>query len=42
MAEEGADFRQILRHYYPNTNIVSSPTRSSLTTAIAPQSANLP
>lgn len=42
MADEGANFRQILRHYYPNTNIVSSPTRSSLTTAIAPQSANLP
>jgi hypothetical protein len=24
MAEEGADFRQILRHYYPNTTILTS------------------
>jgi stage II sporulation protein D len=26
MAEEGVDFRQILSHYYPNTDIVSAPT----------------
>ncbi len=26
MAEEGADFRQILNHYYPNTMIVNWPT----------------
>jgi stage II sporulation protein D len=24
MAEEGADFRQILHHYYPNTTVVTS------------------
>jgi len=27
MAEEGADFRQILSHYYPNTTLVRSPTQ---------------
>jgi stage II sporulation protein D len=25
MAEEGADFRQILSHYYPNTTVVNWP-----------------
>jgi stage II sporulation protein D len=29
MAESGADFRQILSHYYPNTTIVTWPGRSS-------------
>jgi stage II sporulation protein D len=29
MAEEGADFRQILSHYYPNTTIVSWPGEGS-------------
>jgi stage II sporulation protein D (peptidoglycan lytic transglycosylase) len=29
MAEEGADFRQILSHYYPNTTIVSWPVAVS-------------
>jgi hypothetical protein len=29
MAEQGADFRQILSHYYPNTAIVNWPTQSS-------------
>lgn len=29
MAEEGADFRQILSHYYPNTRVVSWPSPSS-------------
>jgi peptidoglycan hydrolase-like amidase len=28
MAEEGADFRQILSHYYPNTEIVNSRTQN--------------
>lgn len=27
MAEEGADFREILSHYYPNTTLVTSPTQ---------------
>jgi stage II sporulation protein D len=31
MAEEGADFRQILSHYYPNTTIVNGPTQNSST-----------
>jgi hypothetical protein len=25
MAEEGADFQQILSHYYPNTKLISWP-----------------
>lgn len=29
MAESGADFRQILSHYYPNTTIVTWPGRAS-------------
>ena len=29
MAEEGADFQQILSHYYPNTSLVSWPSPSS-------------
>jgi stage II sporulation protein D len=29
MAEEGADFRQILNHYYPNTTVVTWPARAS-------------
>ena len=29
MAQEGADFRQILSHYYPNTTIVNLPTAST-------------
>jgi len=29
MAREGADFRQILSHYYPNTTIVNLPTAAS-------------
>jgi len=29
MAEEGADFRQILGHYYPNTTVVSWPAPAS-------------
>lgn len=28
MAEEGADFRQILSHYYPNTTIANWPTQN--------------
>ena len=35
MAEAGADFRQILSHYYPNTNIVSFPAGASFRTANA-------
>jgi len=31
MAEEGADFRQILSHYYPNTEIVNWPTQTRST-----------
>ena len=30
MAEEGADFRQILSHYYPNTTIVTWPTPAAV------------
>ncbi len=29
MAEEGADFRQILSHYYPNTTVVNWPAQAS-------------
>ena len=29
MAEEGADFRQILSHYYPNTTVVDCPAQAS-------------
>jgi len=29
MAEEGADFRQILSHYYPNTTIVNRPSAAA-------------
>ncbi len=35
MAEEGADFRQILSHYYPNTTIVNWPTQKEPTAASA-------
>lgn len=35
MAEEGADFRQILSHYYPNAVIVNWPTQNRSTGASA-------
>ena len=35
MAQEGADFRQILSHYYPNTEIVNWPTQNRSTAASA-------
>jgi peptidoglycan hydrolase-like amidase len=46
MAEEGADFRQILSHYYPNTSVVNWPAQAPGTsleeTANPPSDENRP
>lgn len=41
MAGEGADFRQILRHYYPDTTVVTWPSSAS-TSRVSAQAARIP